>query len=191
MRKIICRILPVLLLVLMSACALADRGWYDLPELRFIETHFYGGQTIPVHSGPGSRYPRMAGGYAKVSTNDVVYAAGWENGWLLINYSISGGERVGYIHEDDISGGQSDGVWGGADRKPLTLAYSGGTITDTCQLTDDPSQLYGKTICTMYEGTNVTMLATYHNGFNWTYIETVVDGKLVRGFVPEDCAMVY
>ena len=37
---------------------------------------------------------------------------------------------------------------------------------------------------TLPEGTTVTYLTTMYNSGAWDYVETVIDGKVARGFVP-------
>ena len=189
MRAFILRVLALALaLTMLGALALADSpyGTVYLPQLEFVKTEFWGGQTLPVRCGPGNNYERLAGGYAKASTDDSVYVAGWEGDWLLVLYDKSEGQRVGYVSVEKISGGRR-GLWDGAAKRKLSMAYEPGKITSACSLTDDPSSYYSDAIAYCPAGLSVTLLATYYNGLNWTYVETVVDGKPVRAFVPSGC----
>ena len=42
-------------------------------------------------------------------------------------------------------------------------------------------------LATLTKGTRVTYLSEFVNSARWAYIETTVEGKLARGFVPADC----
>lgn len=185
MKKLMTVLISMVCLIALAASALAGSG------LVFTKCNFHGGQKLPVYSGPGHEYVRGANGKANVSTDDVVYAAGMENGWALVMYETgagngngSGSVRVGYVDLDQLQ----------YNIKTLKLSelyfnYSKATITRGCTLTDDPA-LNNRDLAFMAEGTSVTYLASFYMHRSWAYIETWVDGKPVRAFVPEDCVSV-
>ena len=135
-------------------------------------------QTYAVYSAPSTDAYRAANGKAAVSTNDQVYALGQDQGWMLILYDAnhSGQYRVGYIQISKIKG-----------NKPALdmLSWDGSTVEVlyTAKLTDDPA-LTGREMTTLPAGTKVTYLSTMYNSEAWDYVETTVNGKRARGFVP-------
>ncbi|MBQ6564851.1 MAG: hypothetical protein IJL88_13115, partial [Clostridia bacterium] len=129
---------------------------------------------IAVYSAPSSSAWRGANGKAKVSTNDSFWAAGYENGWMLIMYETSKGSvRVGYIDVNSITGTLPDLGLLAFDQEKITLSKK-------AVLTDDIRKQKNK-IATLKKGTEVTLLCPYEK---WLYIETVLKGKTVRGFIP-------
>lgn len=136
------------------------------------------GQKLSVYSAPSSSSYRGANGKALVSTNGTVYAAGWDNGWLLIMYSTNNGAvRVGYINGRDIKGT--------VNASYLEFSSAPATLTATASLTDDPA-MESSSILTLSAGQQVTYLSTFYNHRAWAYVETQVGGKTVRGFIPSD-----
>lgn len=141
-----------------------------------------GDQSLPVYSAPSTASWRGANGKSNVHTNGAVWAAGWENGWLLIFYETNNGAvRVGYVQGSGISGGVNNYVQLQFDRKTAT-------VTSYCAMTDDPL-MAAVTMRNLSAGEHVTYLTTMinQNGRVWDYIETWVDGKTARGFVPHGC----
>ena len=138
-------------------------------------------QLLPVYSAPNASSWRGNNGKAVVSTNGAIYCAGYENGWILIYYELTGGAnaggiRVGYIH--GLEGKYKINTY-------LRFDYAPAQVISTCNVTDDPLKAYN-VIGKLQPGANVTFLTTYINqsGHCWDYIETTIGGKLVRGFVP-------
>lgn len=175
MKKTLSAWIVFVLLLSLVSCALSE-------ELTFTRRSFYGGQTLPVFQGPGSEYGRGANGYAKASTDEPLYAAGKENGWALVMYETKGGSvRVGYV---DLS--QFHYNTGILKLAPLDFSYTTVKLTQSCTLTDDPV-LYSREMACLSEGLSVTYLASFYKHRSWAYIETWVDGRPVRGFVPMDC----
>ena len=145
----------------------------------FTQMYFAPGQRLNVYSGPGAGYYRAANGKALASTNGEIYAGGWENGWLMVMYWTNGGNvRVGFANSADFK----DRI----NAPMLQFAYTEASITRRCTLTDDPVATY-QALATLPEGTNVTYLSEYVNEERWAYIETTVEGKPARGFVPAGC----
>ena len=134
-------------------------------------------QSFPVYSAPGSNSYRAANGKATVSTNGAIYAMGWDSGWLLVMYETNNGQcRIGYVDGAKIKGdipalGQ------------LSMVRINCATTSSVGVTDDPAKT-GKLLTTLPEGTTVTYLTTMYNSGAWDYIETTIDGKTARGFVP-------
>ena len=137
------------------------------------------GQKLPVYSAPSSSAYRANNGKASVSTNGAVYALGYENGWMLMLYeaNYAGQYRVGYIETSRIKG-----------KLPtldnLSWKYERVALNSSVSLTDDPA-LTGRSIAYLPAGTTVTYLTTMFNSGAWDYIETIVDGKVARGFIPD------
>ena len=153
-------------------------GFDTLQGFEYIEAKAK--QSWPVYSAPSKNAWRGANGKAKVSTSGIIYAAGWESGWLLLMYETNNGSvRVGYANAADMK--HAPGF-----AKRLTFDYTDAQVTATCQLTDDPARCYTP-IATLRKGAVVTYLTTMFNRSAWAYVETTVDGKLVRGFIPADC----
>ena len=150
-------------------------GFDTLQGFEFVTMQ--AGQKLDVYSAPMKSAWRGADGKALVSSNESVYAAGWESGWLLVMYeTYTGGVRVGYVCGEDIRGKVSDvGM--------LNFDYLDASVTRRCTLTDDPIRT-GSLITILMPGDQVTYLSTFFSDTPWDYVETVVDGQLARGFIP-------
>ena len=97
--------------------------------------------------------------------------------WALISYEISAqASRIGYI-----SGELLDGL---SQRSTLSLASLPVSVTqDTC-LTDDPDVSQAARM-QLKAGDSATLLALH--GPWYAYVETMLEGQAVRGFVPRAC----
>lgn len=137
-------------------------------------------QLLSVYSAPSEEAWRGANGKAAVSTNDTIYAAGWDSGWLLVMYEInSGAMRVGYIDGQNLQGNIPDcGI--------LKFAYQDVIVEKRCTLTDDPVRT-NALIATLMPGSSVCYLMTYANKESWAYVETNINGQTARGFIPLEC----
>lgn len=149
------------------------------PAFTFKDKFFYGGQSLPVYSGPGYEYYRAANGWAKVSTDEPIMAAGREGDWVLILYGLSDGYRVGYVDRSQLKYTLS------ADQ--LSFAYTSAKITSSCSLTQDPISANGKALVSMSAGDQVTYLADFYDKESWAFVEVKASGEWVRGFVPANC----
>lgn len=140
------------------------------------------GQRLDVYSAPSASSWRGANGKAMVNTDGYLYAAGWENGWLLVFYDLTGGVNAGGIRVGYVDGSKVRGV--NMDTQ-LHFSRETAAVTVACTLTDDPLRC-GASITTLAPGAEVTFLSTMvnQNGESWDYIETTVNGKTVRGFIP-------
>ncbi|MBQ7848750.1 MAG: YARHG domain-containing protein [Clostridia bacterium] len=150
-------------------------GFETLNGFEYIEIG--GNKVLPVYSAPNTKSWRGANGLAECSSNGGIYAAGYDNGWLLIMYETNNGSvRVGYVD-----------VARATNRPPqlrqLAFEYSTAKVVEQCILTDDPARS-NTAITTLRKDTNVTYLSRFYNTTAWDYIEVKVNGKTARGFVP-------
>lgn len=144
-------------------------------ELHFEEMMLDSERNLKVYSGPGEKYYRGANGKASVSTNDVIYVAGWAGDWLLIKYWTNAGpSRVGYVHRS--------GLTCEVDAPELALEKREAVVLEDCTYSDDP-EFEGNSIGELKAGQKVTFLGAYRRNRQWAYIETKASGKLVRAFV--------
>ena len=153
-----------------------DRISSPLPG--FEETYFKPDQRLNVYDGPGTQYRRGANGKAMCSTNGRIYAAGFENGWLMLLYEVNtGGVRVGFASSSDFRDALNLPV--------LQFSRASTSVLLPTQVTEDPVRALTP-IASLGIGTPVTWLNRYyHRSMNWDYIEFTADGQLMRGFVPE------
>ena len=138
--------------------------------------HSEANEYIPrVYTGPSESYIQARGTHEK----DIISVAGYYRDWTLIEYETATGNQLGYIHSDNINGkfpNLSFTPYAG-----IIMDYSG--EASTCQLTDGFSHI------PLDWGTPVTILGEidserYLN--NYLYIETVLNGKPIRGIVPSN-----
>ena len=136
------------------------------------------GQKLAVYAAPSAAAYRGANGKALLSTNGSVYVAGWESGWLLVMYETNNGAvRVGYVNGAKLKGP--------VDARRLDFAYLSMQCARAVSLTDDPATTF-TTLRTLAQGETVTYLTGFQNRYDWAYVETTVDGKTARGFIPAD-----
>jgi len=135
------------------------------------------GQKLAVYSAPDENSYRAANGKAQVSTNGAIYAMGKENGWLLVMYETNNGQcRFGYVDMTKIKGDYPA-------MPDLAIVRISCQTTASVGVTDDPAKT-GKALVQLPAGTTVTYLTTMYNSGAWDYIETTIEGKVARGFVP-------
>ena len=91
----------------------------------------------------------------------------------------NGSVRVGYVNGADIKGNVPINTM-------LSYDYTSAQVTQRCTLTDDPART-NSAVLTLSPGATVTYLSSYFNRNAWDYVETTVDGKLTRGFIPAGC----
>ena len=137
------------------------------------------GELAPVYSALGSGSVRFADDKASVDLRSpfTLLAFTPDGEWALISYEISAqASRVGYI-----SGELLDGL---SQRGTLSLASLPVSVTqDTC-LTDDPDVSQAARM-QLKAGDSVTLLALHDPWY--AYVETMLEGQAVRGFVPAAC----
>ena len=139
------------------------------------------GQKLPVFSAPSNSAYRANNGKAKVSTNGAVYALGYDGGWMLMLYEANhaGQYRVGYVECSQIRGKMPS-------LDQLDWEDTPATVTKKVSLTDDPAKT-GNSMTTLKKGSTVIYLTTMFNNTGWDYVETTIDGKTARGFIPTGC----
>lgn len=148
-------------------------------ELHFEEMILDSERPLKVYTGPSERYVRGANGRASVSTNDVIYVAGWDGDWLLVKYwTNSGRARVGYVHKS--------GLTCEVDAPRFAFEPREVVVAEKCTFTDDP-EFNSSILGDLKAGRKVTLLAVYRRNGQWAYIETKVNGRPVRGFVAASC----
>ena len=137
-----------------------------------------GQKNIPVYSAPTDAAYRANNGKAALSTNGAVYALGYENGWMLVLYeaNVVNQYRVGYIDTRRVRGALPI-------LNQLVWARTPATVLNNVNVTDDPA-MTGRALTILPAGTRVTYLTTMFNATGWDYIETTIDGRIARGFVP-------
>lgn len=149
----------------------------EVPDFKFFEREDgIGGGTCPVYTAPSEDSLRLADGQAHCNTGHEIAVAFHDNDWLMVRYEIKDKKvRVGYI-PPRYSKGLKANV-GKAHFVSIPLK-----ITESIEITDNPrdnSTPYGE----LPADTEITILAKYTYSGNWWYVETVLDGKLTRGFI--------
>lgn len=148
------------------------------PTLKPLENaRFEKRRTLDVYGAPGETTWRARN--AQVTTDDTVLIYGVENGWVLVAYTIGNGSRgrMGYIDDATLENPQ--------DVTRLPLCSYPITLTRDAEGTDDP--LHGKTsIASFAKGESVTLLAFLDD---WAYVQTSVEGKVCRLFIPRAALM--
>lgn len=131
-------------------------------------------ELVPVYAYPSEDGWRGANGRAAVSLNAPFTALAWsEDGqWLLIDYETDKGHRVGYIRRTDDMQIPVPTLY------PLHIPL---TVTKDFSLTDDPNGVQ-KTIAFVEEGDTLDVLG--YAGYAYAYVETIIDGKPARAFLP-------
>ena len=130
-------------------------------------------QKLPVYTGPGTDYLREADGKATVSTSDWIQIFGEENGWLLIQYHVSGDKnRFGYIKASQAEAGVS---------VPRLSWKDEDVVCQTRFLNTDPIRLYDEMLDFGLEGQRCTLLGSLAE---FDYLEVALSsGEKARGFV--------
>ncbi|MCI5957273.1 MAG: hypothetical protein MRZ54_09840, partial [Clostridiales bacterium] len=139
------------------------------------DASFEKARTLKVYGAPSEEAYQRRG--AQVTTDETVLIYGVEDGWVLVSYDIGNGSRgrMGYI--EDTTLGDAESV--------ARLAFSSIpiTLTHNANATDDP--LNGKgTVAKLEAGDEVVLLAFM--GEEWAYVQTSLDGKECRMFIPQE-----
>ena len=134
----------------------------------------------PVYAAPSADAWRGANGKAMLNASYEYWAAGWDEGWLLVMYETNKGSvRIGYV-QPTFNTGISNA---------LTFSKMETTVAQDCTLTDDPMRS-NSPITNLKVGEKVTYLMTFY-GYGaqkaWAYVETIAEEKRARGFVPVHC----
>ena len=178
------------------ASAPSDFVIYDLSDedidvLDFRKTQFACGQYLEVYSGPGEGYYRCANGKAGVSTDGDILCAGRIGKWLMVEYWKNDEKtaRVGYINSEKLKNVP--------DCDELRLASIPVFMWSNTYLMDAPTKdsdciaileaRYPATLLAWHADSQGEAWIDVWSGFKgWAYIETVVDGQPVRGFIDPD-----
>lgn len=132
-------------------------------------------RTVPVYAAPSEDAWRGANGRAAVSFAEpfTLLASFGNEGWWLIEYETGdGARRVGYIPQQAYDRAVPYGWW----LIPMTLL-----LCEAATMTDDPHGAR-REIARFAAGESLTVLG-YYDGL-WAYVQTEIDGKTARGFVP-------
>ena len=117
---------------------------------------------------------------AQVTTNENVSIYGVTGDWVLVSYTIGNGSRGRFGYIDDMTLENRESV------PQLAFASLSMALRTDADATDDP--LYGQAaITSLKAGDQVTLLAFM--GSEWAYVETAVDGKVSRLFIPRQALM--
>ena len=122
---------------------------------------------------------RFADGKASVDLRSPFTLLGFtpDGEWALISYEISAqASRIGYINGELL-----DGL---SQRSTLSLASLPVLVTQDTYLTDDPDVSQAARM-QLKAGDSATLLALH--GPWYAYVETMLEGQAVRGFVPRAC----
>ena len=136
-----------------------------------------GASTVPVYSAPSKGSVRFAQGKTSVNLRDPVrfYGLTQDGNWALIEYAVSDRtSRFGYVKRSDLPGSVA---W----TFTLPSVDVPVKVTQDTFLTDDPNVSQYRQM-TLNAGSSVRLLGLYDLWY--AYVETTLDGKTVRGFVP-------
>ena len=135
------------------------------------------GELAPVYSAPGDGSVRFAKGKASVNLREPAKFYGFtqDGNWALVEYTVSGRtSRFGYVRRSELP---SSVTW----KYNISSIDMPVTVTQDTFLTDDPNVSQYRQM-TLKAGGSVRLLALY--GPWYAYVETTLEGKTVRGFVP-------
>ena len=138
-----------------------------------VGASFEKARTLKVYAAPDKAAYSAEG--AQVTTDDSVAIYGKEGEWVLVSYAIGNGSRgrIGYI--DDLTLAEPEKV------RTLEFCRIPIELVRNVKAADDP--LRGKgTLLTLEKGEEVTLLAFFEE--EWAYVETVMNNKLCRVFIP-------
>ena len=139
-----------------------------------------GASTVPVYSAPSESSVRFAKGKASVNLREPAkfYGLTRDGNWALIEYEVSDRtSRFGYVKRSDLP---SSVTW----KYNISSIDVPVTVTQDTFLTDDPNVSQYQQM-TLNAGSSVRLLGKYREWY--AYVETTLDGKTVRGFVPRAC----
>ena len=151
-----------------------------LPPFKF-EKHKEGiGYGVcPVYTAPSTDSYRCANGKAACDTNSKMDDAGFVSGWLLVRYETNSGScRVGYIPPKYVKEFRSSMY--------PHFGYIPAVAEGTIYVTDNP-MMHGTSFAVLEPGEAFHILSKYDyykkDGFEWWYIECIVDGQIAYGFI--------
>ena len=186
MKKLLCSLLSVILLIAFASGASAGKSLGSstnsssiagVKDFLFSEMKDgIGCGDCPVYTAPSMNAYRANNGKALCSTDSPMFIAGFNaERWLLVRYSTNNGAtRVGYIPPSYVRGFKST--------KSISFAYVPATAATTLYVTDNPLDNYSA-FAELEPGETYYILASYTYHGNWWYIECTVDGQVARGFI--------
>ena len=134
-------------------------------------------RTMKVYLSPTENAYREDGW--QVTTDEKVVIYGVQDGWVLVSYLISGNRgRMGYIEDSTLLDKESV--------QTLSFTPMEMTLTKNATATADPLFGKGKT-AGLTQGTAVQLLAFF--GDEWAYVETTLNNKPCRLFIPRTSLM--
>ena len=154
--------------------------WPQFEEIELMDEEMpgdAGASTVPVYSAPSESSVRFAKGKASVNLREPAkfYGLTRDGNWALIEYEVSDRtSRFGYVKRSDLP---SSVTW----KYNISSIDVPVTVTQDTFLTDDPNVSQYQQM-TLNAGSSVRLLGLY--GEWYAYVETTLDGKTVRGFVP-------
>ena len=157
--------------------------WPQFEEIELMDEEMpgdAGASTVPVYSAPGDGSVRFAKGKASVNLREPARFYGFtqDGNWALIEYEVSDRtSRFGYVKRSDLP---SSVTW----KYNISSIDVPVTVTQDTFLTDDPNVSQYQQM-TLNAGSSVRLLGKYREWY--AYVETTLDGKTVRGFVPRAC----
>ena len=157
--------------------------WPQFEEIELMDEEMpgdAGASTVPVYSAPGDGSVRFAKGKASVNLREPAkfYGLTRDGNWALIEYEVSERtSRFGYVKRSDLP---SSVTW----KYNISSIDVPVTVTQDTFLTDDPNVSQYQQM-TLNAGSSVRLLGKYREWY--AYVETTLDGKTVRGFVPRAC----
>lgn len=157
--------------------------WPQFEEIELMDEEMpgdAGASTVPVYSAPGDGSVRFAKGKASVNLREPAkfYGLTRDGNWALIEYEVSDRtSRFGYVKRSDLP---SSVTW----KYNISSIDVPVTVTQDTFLTDDPNVSQYQQM-TLNAGSSVRLLGKYREWY--AYVETTLDGKTVRGFVPRAC----
>ena len=157
--------------------------WPQFEEIELMDEEMpgdAGASTVPVYSAPSESSVRFAKGKASVNLREPAkfYGLTRDGNWALIEYEVSDRtSRFGYVKRSDLPGSVT---W----RYTIPSVDMPATVTQDTFLTDDPNVSQYQQM-TLNAGSSVRLLGKYREWY--AYVETTLDGKTVRGFVPRAC----
>ncbi len=186
-KKLVALMMAALMLV-SAAAALAEAPVeIDLSQVpEFLFRHFKDGLGLgycPIYTAPSTNLAfRALDGKAGVSTDHDMYVAGKDaSGWLLVRYgTYNNAYRVGYIPRSYASDFKEDAR--------ISFSYITCEAPADLPITDDPLNISAP-FGVIPQGGVYAILARYSYHGDWWYVETKVEGKFARGFIPRSTTL--
>lgn len=150
-----------------------------------------GNKLLPVYAAPDSKAYRGANSKASVSLKDELWVLDWVGDYLMIYYKTDAfAGRIGYVYADrQLTSAMKKAHL--SEESFASSIYDRGRmpmkLTADTTITDDP---WGskRVLAQLTEGTEVICLCSWDSAY--AYVETRIEGRLARGFMPLDALTV-